>query len=77
MDTRNDRQAVFAYLMNSRLMVRMSVGAVINGIIQPDYIVIHEAAPRVVQEIVGNFRHVSLTREGLLIPLTPLVTQEA
>jgi hypothetical protein len=69
---RNDRQAVFTYLMNSRSMVDMTVGAVIGGVVQHDYVVVRKAAPRVVQEIVGSFRHVGLTENGLLIPLTPI-----
>ncbi len=72
--TRNDTQAVFRYLMNSRSVIRMSVGAVIGGIVRHEYVVIHEAPPRVVQEIVSKFRHISLTADGLLIPLTPLDT---
>lgn len=66
----NDRDRVFKYLATTS-MVKMSTSAVLGGIVRDDYVIVHEASPRVVQEIVGNFRMVSLTPEGLLIPLTP------
>lgn len=70
---RNARSAVFQYLMTLGEVapVKLSVGAVLNGIVQHDYIVVHEAPARVVSEIVGAFRGVSLTPTGLLIPLFP------
>lgn len=70
--TRNDRQAVFTYLMASGSMVKMTTGAVFNGVINNDYVVVHEASSRVVKEIVTNFVMVSLRSEGLLIPITPM-----
>ncbi len=68
----NDRTAVFAYFANTRMVVSFTKGATFNGVINPDYLVVHSAPTRAVREIVGNFNNVSLTRDGLLIPLAPL-----
>lgn len=71
--TRNDRQAVYTYLMNCGPLVKVSTGAVIKGQVHSDYVVVHDAAPRVVREIVSSFKMVGLTEgAGLLIPVTPL-----
>jgi NAD kinase len=67
----NDRQAVFTYLMNCRLMLKVSIGAVVGRVVNHDYIVVHDAPARAVSEIVGNFKMVELRSDGLLIPLTP------
>jgi len=67
----NDRQAVFTYLMNCRLLLKVSIGAVVGRVVNHDYIVVHDAPARAVSEIVGNFKMVELRADGLLIPLTP------
>ena len=67
----NDRQAVFTYLMNCRLVLKISIGAVIGRVVSHDYIVVHDAPAKAVSEIVGKFRMVELRADGLLIPLTP------
>lgn len=68
---RNARSVVFTYLsqMGEVAPVKLSVGAVLDGIVRPDYVVVHKAPARIVTEIVGAFRGVSLTEDGLLIPL--------
>lgn len=68
----NDRQAVLTYLMNCRLLLKISIGAVVGRVVNHDYIVVHDAPAKAVSEIVGNFRMVELRADGLLIPLTPL-----
>lgn len=71
--TRNDRQAVYTYFMTCGPLVKISLGTVIKGIVRPDYIVVHEAPPRVTREIVSNFNMVSLTEGvGLMIPIAPM-----
>lgn len=70
--TRNDRQMVFSYLMNCGLLLKVSVGAIVGGVFRNDYIVIHEAPPRVLREVINNFHMISLRSDGLLVPLTPL-----
>lgn len=71
-DLDNDRQAVFTYLMNCRSQVQVSTFALFNGVVNHDYVVVHDAPPRVVREIVGNFRMVGLSQgKGLVIPVTP------
>lgn len=64
----NDRSSVFAYLASTS-GVQISSSAVINGFVDHGYVVVHRAAPRYVQEIVRKFVHVSLTTDGLLIPV--------
>jgi hypothetical protein len=69
----NDRQAVFTYLMNCRSQMKVSTFLVMqSGVVNHNYVVVHDAPPAVVQEIVGNFKMVGLKEgKGLLIPLTP------
>lgn len=70
--TTNDREAVFTYLMNSGMHVKVTIAPTINGIIRNDFVEIHDAPPRALREIVNNFTMVSLRPGGLLIPLTPV-----
>lgn len=65
----NDREEVYNYFMNCKATVRMSTYATFDGVINTDYIVVHNAPPRVVTEIVGAMKMVSLTEQGLMIPL--------
>lgn len=69
--TDNDRQAVYSYLMNCRSQVKMSTFLVTpSGVVDHNYVVVHDAPPRVVAEIVGNFVMVGLIEgKGLTIPL--------
>lgn len=67
----NDRRAVYEYFMNCRSQVKFSTYAIFNGVVNHDYIVVHSAPPRVVTEIVGTMKMVSLREDGgLMIPLT-------
>ena len=66
----NERTAVMSYLINSGSVIEMSVGAVINGFCKKDVIVVKGACARVVREIVTTFNMVSLTEQGLMIPVT-------
>lgn len=63
----NDRAEVLNYLMSANSMIKLTTGAVIGGIVRHDVIVIHEACPRVVRDIVENFEMVSLAADGLHI----------
>jgi hypothetical protein len=65
----NDRGEVFTYLMNCRSQVKLSTFYLVRGIVDHNYVVIHDAPPRVVSEIVRQFKCVSMRPEGLLIPL--------
>lgn len=65
----NDREQVYKYFMNCGMAVRLSTYAMFDGVINTDYVVVHNAPPRVVTEIVGTMKMVSLTEQGLLIPL--------
>lgn len=65
----NDRRDVYEYFMNCKSQVKMSTYAIFNGIIDHDYIVVHSAPPRVMKEILGTMKMVSLSEQGLLIPL--------
>lgn len=68
---RNSRSEVYKYFMDCRSQVKLSTYAVFNGVVDHDYIVVHSAPPRVVTEIVGTMKMVSLREDGgLLIPLT-------
>jgi hypothetical protein len=66
----NDRKAVYDYIMNAEGMIKMSTFAIFDGVVNKDYIVIHSAPPRVVRELVGFCKMVSMSEQGLLIPLT-------
>jgi len=66
----NDRKAVYEYLMNCGLVVKMSTAAIFDGVVNKDYVVIHSAPPRVVRELVGFCKMVSMSEQGLLIPVT-------
>lgn len=69
----NDRQAVYTYLMACDSQVKMSTFMLVNGIVNRNYVVVHDAPPRVVRELVGNFSEVGLREgNGLMIPVTPL-----
>lgn len=71
--TRNERQDVYAYFMACGPGVKMSTYAVIKGMVNADYIVVHDAPPRITREIITTFTGVGLTEGmGLLIPVTPL-----
>lgn len=65
----NDREQVYTYFMNCKSQVKLSTYATFNGVIDHDYIAVHNAPPKVVAEIVGTMKMVSLTEQGLLIPL--------
>lgn len=69
--TRNDRQAVYSYLMNCGLMLRITTGAIFNGMVNRDYVTVHQAPPKAVREIVNNFVMVGLDNGNLTIPLVP------
>lgn len=70
--TTNDRVAVYTWLMNLRSQVKLSTYWITpGGVVSHDYVVVHDAPPRVVKEITDRFVMVSLHREGMLIPLTP------
>lgn len=66
----NDRKAVYEYIMNCGLVVKMSTAAIFDGVVNKDYVVIHSAPPRVVRELVGFCKMVSMSEQGLLIPVT-------
>lgn len=66
----NDRKAVYEYIMNSGSQIKMSTFAIFNGVINHDYVVIHSAPPRVIRELVGFCKMVSMSEQGLLIPVT-------
>ncbi|QNR52030.1 hypothetical protein phiRKBJ001_88 [Streptomyces phage phiRKBJ001] len=65
----NDREAVYNYIMNAEGLIKMSTFAIFDGVVNKDYIVIHSAPPRVVRELVGFCKMVSMSEQGLLIPL--------
>lgn len=66
----NDRAMVFEYLAGCRSMVQLSTGWIdSNNIVRHNYVVVRNAPPRVVKEVVGMFTMVSLNSDGLLIPL--------
>lgn len=67
----NDRADVYNYFMDCRSQVRLSTFAVFSGVVSHDHVVVHEAPPRVVKEIVGTMKMVSLKADGLYIPLNP------
>lgn len=70
--TTNDRTEVFKYFANCRSQVKLSTFAIFgNGVVNHDYVVVHEAPPRVVKEIIGCMTMVALREDGLYIPLTP------
>lgn len=66
----NDRKAVYEYIMNSGSQIKMSTFAIFNGVVNHDYVVIHSAPPRVIRELVGFCKMVSMSEQGLLIPVT-------
>lgn len=66
----NDREQVYNYFMKRRLPVKLSTYAIFDGVLNFDYIVVHSAPPKVMAEIFGFCKMVSLTEQGLLIPLT-------
>lgn len=72
----NDRKAVYDYLMNCGVAVKMSTFAIFDGVINTDYVVVHSAPPRVVRELVGFCKMVSMSEQGLLIPLTKKETSK-
>lgn len=70
--TRNDPKVVWNYLATASPLIKLTTGAVIGGIVQHDYVTVHSAPARVVQEIIQKFRHVDLAEGvGLRIPLRP------
>ncbi len=68
-ETRNSRDDVFRYLANTKCLVKMSTAAVIKGAVHRDYVVVHDAPPRVVRELINNFVMVGLSPDGLMIPI--------
>lgn len=67
--TRNQRADVLDFLLTADYVVKLSTTAVLNGVVNRDYIVVHEAPPKAVTELVARFDMVSLRPEGLLIPV--------
>lgn len=68
----NDREAVFTYLMSCKSQLKVSTFTTFNGTVNHDYVVVHDAPPRAVREIVTTFTMVGLRENnGLLIPLKP------
>lgn len=65
----NDRKAVYEYLMDADGMIKMSTFAIFDGVVNKDYVVVHSAPPRVTREIVTRFKMVSMSEQGMLIPL--------
>lgn len=65
----NDRKAVYDYIMNADGLIKMSTFAIFDGVVNRDYVVIHSAPPRVVRELVAFCKMVSMSEQGLLIPL--------
>lgn len=72
----NDRRAVYEYLMNSGSQIKMSTYAIFEGVVNHDYVVVHSAPPRVVRELVGFCKMVSMSEQGLLIPVTKKETSK-
>ncbi|QAX93034.1 hypothetical protein SEA_ROONEY_88 [Streptomyces phage Rooney] len=72
----NDRKAVYEYLMNCGLAVKVSTAAIFDGVVNKDYVVVHSAPPRVVRELVGFCKMVSMSEQGLLIPVTKRETSK-
>lgn len=69
----NDRQAVYTYFMACRAAVKLSTFAVIKGVVNVNHVVVHDAPPGVVRDIVGNFKMVWVREDGgLMIPVTAL-----
>lgn len=66
----NDRKAVYEYIMNADGTIKMSTFAIFDGVVNKDYVVIHSAPPRVLRELIGFCKMVSMSEQGLLIPLT-------
>lgn len=65
----NDRKAVYEYLMDADGMIKMSTFAIFDGVVNKDYVVVHSAPPRITREIVTRFKMVSMSEQGMLIPL--------
>lgn len=66
----NDRDEVFKYIANCGMMLKVStIWVNSRGFVDHKHIVIHEAPPKAVREIVGSFKLVSLTADGLIIPV--------
>lgn len=72
----NDRRALYEYLMNSGSQIKMSTYAIFDGVVNHDYVVVHSAPPRVVRELVGFCKMVSMSEQGLLIPVTKKETSK-
>ena len=69
--TSNERQDVYTYLMMCGPGVKVSTSAVLNGMVKADYVVVHDAPPRVTREIITSFNMVRMAEGlGLLIPIT-------
>lgn len=66
---KNKRADVLDFLLTADYVVDLSTHAVINGVVSRGYVVVHKAPPAAVTELVGRFDMVSLTPEGLLIPV--------
>jgi hypothetical protein len=65
----NDRNEVYGYIMNADGMIKMSTFAIFDGVVNKDYVVVHSAPPRVTREIITRFKMVSVSEQGMLIPL--------
>jgi hypothetical protein len=72
--TRNDRAEVLAYLLNCGLVISFTIGTTFNGVVDRDYLVVRDAPPAAVRDIITKFVMVGLNGKGLLIPLTPLTS---
>lgn len=65
----NNRRDVYEYFMNADGMIKMSTFAIFDGVVNKDYVVVHSAPPRVTREIITRFKMVSISEQGLMIPL--------
>jgi hypothetical protein len=68
----NNRARVFNYLMTMGRTgsVKITISPVVNGTIHDDMIMVQDAPPRVVTELITKFKMISLHDGGLLIPVT-------
>ena len=68
----NERVKVFNYLCDLRSVpITVTIGtADDHDVVRHTAVIVHNAPPRVVQEIVSTFNLVSLRPDGLYIPVT-------
>lgn len=68
--TGQTRDEVYAYLASCDSHLTLDTYLRLkDGRIDKDYVVIKDAAPRIVTEVVTRFKYVSLNEQGLVIPL--------